>query len=159
MSQGDVGAGAAGTSLTPMQLDRAIGAVVASAAGDALGSAYEFGPGLGDDQLPVFGVGVFGHERGEWTDDTAMAMPILEALAHGDSLLDPRTLASIVSRWLEWSATAKDVGAQTRSVLGSLGGDCSEGPLAGQRERCTSGPGGVPGTAPSCAPDRWPSAS
>lgn len=126
MSQGDVGAGAAGTSLTPMQLDRAIGAVVASAAGDALGSAYEFGPGLGDDQLPVFGVGVFGHELGEWTDDTAMAMPILEALARGDSLLDPRTLASIVSRWLEWSATAKDVGAQTRSVLGRLGGDCSE---------------------------------
>ena len=31
---------------------------LASAAGDALGSAYEFGPGLGDDQLPVFGVGV-----------------------------------------------------------------------------------------------------
>lgn len=126
MSQGVVGTGAAGTSLTPMQLDRAIGAVVASAAGDALGSAYEFGPGLRDDQLPEFGVGVFGHERGEWTDDTAMAMPILEALARGDSLLDPQTLASIVGRWLDWSATAKDVGVQTRSVLGRLRGDCSE---------------------------------
>lgn len=30
-------------SLTSIQLDRAIGAVLASAAGDALGSQYEFG--------------------------------------------------------------------------------------------------------------------
>lgn len=42
--------------LTPMQLDRAVGVVLASAAGDALGSQYEFGSGLHDDQLPAFGV-------------------------------------------------------------------------------------------------------
>lgn len=113
-------------SLTPLQLDRAVGAIVASATGDALGSAYEFGPGLSDREVPDFGTGVFGHERGEWTDDTAMAMPILEALARGESLLDADALATIVGRWLEWSATAKDVGVQTRSVLGRLGGDHSE---------------------------------
>ena len=109
-----------GGKLTPMQLDRAVGVVVASAAGDALGSQYEFGPGLHDDAVPEFGVGVFGHERGEWTDDTSMAMPILEAAARGESLLDPGTHADIVQRWIEWSATAKDVGAQTRAVLGLL---------------------------------------
>ncbi|MFT4225483.1 ADP-ribosylglycohydrolase family protein [Micropruina sp.] len=113
-------------SLTSMQLDRAVGAIVASAAGDALGSAYEFGPGLSDTETPEFGRGVFGHAPGEWTDDTAMAMPILDALADGHSLLDPATLATIVARWREWSATAKDVGVQTRSVLGQLGDDCSE---------------------------------
>lgn len=110
-----------GRRLVPVQLDRAVGAVVASAAGDALGSAYEFGPGLGDDQVPTFGVGVFGHGRGEWTDDTAMAMPILTAAAHGRSLRDPATLAWILGRWVGWQATAKDVGAQTRAVLNQLG--------------------------------------
>ncbi len=113
-------------SLTSMQLDRAVGAIIASAAGDALGSAYEFGPGLSGTETPEFGRGVFGHAPGEWTDDTAMAMPILEALAGSRSLLDPATLATIVARWREWSVTAKDVGVQTRSVLGQLGDDCSE---------------------------------
>lgn len=108
------------------QLDRAIGAVLASAAGDALGSQYEFGPARPDDFVPEFGVGVFGHAAGEWTDDTAMAMPILAALADGSSLLDPTALAGVVTSWVEWSQTAKDVGAQTRSVLTALHGDHSE---------------------------------
>ncbi|GAA1849941.1 ADP-ribosylglycohydrolase family protein [Microbacterium koreense] len=71
------------SSLSPSdsQVDRAIGAVVGMAAGDALGSQYEFGPALADHIVPEFGVGVFGHEAGEWTDDTTMAMPILDALA------------------------------------------------------------------------------
>ncbi len=106
--------------------DRAIGAVLASAAGDALGSQYEFGPALGDDHTIEFGVGCFGHARGEWTDDTSMAMPILQALARGDSLNDSETLEHIVGEWLEWSRTSRDVGAQTRTVLGALGGDYAE---------------------------------
>lgn len=113
--------GGADVSLTPIQLDRAVGAVVASAAGDALGSAYEFGEPPADGQRPEFRVGVFGHERGEWTDDTAMAIPILEAASQGVSLLDTFTLDGIVARWLEWSVTAKDVGVQTRRVLRQLG--------------------------------------
>lgn len=113
--------------LTPHQLDRAIGAVLASAAGDALGSQYEFGPARPDSYTPAFGVGVFGHDPGEWTDDTAMAMPILQALADGHSLLDPAVLQTIVAYWVEWSRTAKDVGTQTRSALSALRGDNSEG--------------------------------
>lgn len=112
--------------LTSHQLDRAVGAVLASAAGDALGSQYEFGPAHGDDFVPGFGIGVFGHAAGEWTDDTAMAMPILTALADGASLLDPAALEGIVTSWVEWSQTAKDVGTQTRSVLTRLHGDHSE---------------------------------
>ena len=106
--------------LTEAQLDRAVGAVVASAAGDALGSAYEFGPSLPDDQTPTFGVGVFSHGVGEWTDDTSMAIPILEAIARGDSLQDAGVLAQLASRWWEWSLTAPDVGAQTRAVLAPI---------------------------------------
>jgi len=103
-----------------LQLDRAVGTIVASAAGDALGSQYEFGPALSDDITPEFGVGCFGHARGEWTDDTSMAMPILQVLAAGRALEEVDAQDEIVARWQEWSRTAKDVGTQTRSVLAYL---------------------------------------
>ena len=103
------------------QLDRAVGAVLGSAAGDALGSQYEFGPALSDDVTPAFGRGIFGHAPGEWTDDTSMAMPVLQELANGARLEDAATLGRIVAAWREWSRSALDVGNQTRSVLGRLG--------------------------------------
>lgn len=120
------------------QHDRAIGAVLASAAGDALGSQYEFGPALSDDHPVEFGVGYFGHARGEWTDDTSMAMPILQALARGESLSDTETLGRIVAEWREWSRTAPDVGVQTSSVLGSLGGDDKPGDCTEAHARSVS---------------------
>lgn len=103
--------------LRSIQLDRAAGTIVASAAGDALGSQYEFGPALSDGTTPRFGRGVFGHALGEWTDDTSMAMPLLDALAAGHDLEDAATQAEIVRAWIDWSRTSKDVGAQTRAVL------------------------------------------
>jgi ADP-ribosylglycohydrolase len=108
--------------ITGVQLDRAVGSVLASAVGDALGSQYEFRTRLTDDERVEYGVGTFGHAVGEWTDDTSMAMPILRALAEGRSLDDPATLAGIVAAWREWMRTAKDVGIQTRSVLSQLSG-------------------------------------
>ncbi|MGA7146975.1 MAG: ADP-ribosylglycohydrolase family protein [Microbacterium sp.] len=112
--------------LTALQLDRAVGAVVASAAGDALGSQYEFGPSLTDEAPVEFGRGHFGHAVGEWTDDTSMAVPILHALSRGESLEDPAVLGRIVAEWREWARDAPDVGTQTRAVLGLLGEDVSE---------------------------------
>lgn len=106
--------------LSAQQLDRAVGVILASAAGDALGSQYEFGPALSDDVVPDFGVGCFGHDVGEWTDDTSMAMPILQQLAAGHPLEDAAVLTAIVADWKGWAQTAKDVGTQTRSVLGQL---------------------------------------
>lgn len=107
-------------SLSSVQLDRAVGAIVASAAADALGSQYEFGPAHPDSFGPVFGVGYFGHDVGEWTDDTSMAIPILDALARGDRLDDPDVRAGIAKRWVEWSKTSRDVGAQTSAVLSRI---------------------------------------
>lgn len=101
------------TELTRDQVDRAVGSVLASAVGDALGSAFEFKASHDDDWHPYFGVGTFGHGIGEWTDDTSMAIPILEwVAAHGEL---PRR--HILERWLEWSRDAKDVGILTRTVL------------------------------------------
>ncbi|MBY6059851.1 ADP-ribosylglycohydrolase family protein [Microbacterium esteraromaticum] len=110
---------------TSIQLDRAIGTVVASAAGDALGSQYEFGPQHPDTMVPQFGEGVFGHASGEWTDDTSMAIPLLDALAAGNDLGDSATQSEIVARWIDWSLTSKDVGLQTRAVFAGIRGEAT----------------------------------
>lgn len=95
--------------------------MIGMAAGDALGSQYEFGPSHPDEFVPEFGVGIFGHDIGEWTDDTAMAVPILEALAAGESLRDTHVLSGrLLAEWIGWAAGARDVGNQTRAVLARL---------------------------------------
>jgi ADP-ribosyl-[dinitrogen reductase] hydrolase len=109
--------------LTAAQLDRVVGALLGTAAGDALGAPYEFGPPRGPElEVAMTGGGVW--EPGEWTDDTSMAIAITEVAATGADLRDEEALDAIVQRWQEWMRTAKDVGIQTRHVLraaGSLG--------------------------------------
>jgi ADP-ribosyl-[dinitrogen reductase] hydrolase len=107
--------------LTAAQLDRAVGAILGSAAGDALGASYEFGPPLPDDAtVEMRGGGTFNWAPGEWTDDTSMAIPILREVAAGSDLNDAATQDRIVAAWTEWAETAPDVGIQTRNVLGGL---------------------------------------
>ena len=102
-------------------LDRAVGAVLGSAAGDALGAGYEFGPPV-PEPTPILmqGGGSFGWRPGEWTDDTSMAVPILQAVARGDDPAAEATLDSLVAAWAKWALDAPDVGIQTREVLSGL---------------------------------------
>lgn len=104
-------------------INRAVGALVGQACGDALGAPHEFGPPLpADFALDMTGGGSFGWAPGEWTDDTAMSIPIARAVAEHRNLDDPGTLADIVTEWIDWAATANDVGVQTRQVLSALRG-------------------------------------
>src|SRR5258708_2039785 len=104
--------------LTTAQLDRACGVLLATAAGDALGAPYEFGPPRSPDlEVAMVGGGSFGWEPGEWTDDTSMAIAIAEVAATGADLGTEQAQDTIVTRWYEWSTDATDVGIQTRSVL------------------------------------------
>ena len=96
--------------------DRVEGVLLATAAGDALGAPYEFKPPRGPE-LEVAMVGGGPWDRGEWTDDTAMAIAIAEVAATGADLRDSSAQDVIVQRWYAWSRTAKDVGIQTGSVL------------------------------------------
>lgn len=98
--------------------DRAEGVVLGAAVGDALGAPWEFGPPVRREQpLGMTGGGTFGWAPGQWTDDTSMAVPILQELADGAELADEHTLGRIVRRWSDWARTAPDVGIQTREVL------------------------------------------
>lgn len=108
--------------LTTAQLDRAAGVLVATAAGDALGAGYEFGPALpATTPVTMKGGGPFGFAPAEWTDDTSMAITIATSILDGfDAGHVPAaasTLAQMVTGWQEWAAESKDVGAQTSSVL------------------------------------------
>lgn len=96
--------------------DRIEGALLGTAAGDALGAPYEFQPPRGPE-LDVTMAGGGPWNAGEWTDDTAMAVAIAEVAATGADLLDPAAQDAVVTRWYEWSLGAKDVGIQTRAVL------------------------------------------
>ena len=80
-------------------LDKARGALLGLAVGDALGTTLEFS--TKDNYTPLtdmVGGGPFGLKPGEWTDDTSMA------LALADSLLSCGTLepADLSARFCKW---------------------------------------------------------
>ncbi|MGI9016158.1 MAG: ADP-ribosylglycohydrolase family protein [Euzebya sp.] len=96
-----------------IDLDRAAGALLGGAAGDALGAGYEFTTPAENEPITMRGGGPFGFEPGEWTDDTAQAAAIAQITATGST-----DLVAIGQRFLDWYATGpKDVGNSTRAVL------------------------------------------
>jgi ADP-ribosylglycohydrolase len=108
--------------LTPATADRARGVLMAMACGDALGAPYEFGPPLAPDH-PVGMIGGGGadpaRQPGEWTDDTSMAVVILQAAEAARAAGRPLTdhLNYVARGWADWARTAPDVGIQTKHVL------------------------------------------
>ncbi len=109
--------------LTTAQTDRACGAVLATAAGDALGAGYEFGCARVGAQGPqMIGGGLGNFAKGEWTDDTTMAWCVLDVAATGADLRDPQALTEIARRFRAWYESGPaDIGNQTRSVLAAVG--------------------------------------
>ncbi|MFE0540227.1 ADP-ribosylglycohydrolase family protein [Streptomyces sp. NPDC058891] len=103
---------------------RAIGAVLGSAVGDALGAPFEFGPeGAFSASFPAPGDGAGmcgggGWEPGEATDDTQMAVLVGESLLEHGGL----ELPDVFARFRRWAAAGpKDIGLATEAVL--TGGD------------------------------------
>ncbi|MFC5854421.1 ADP-ribosylglycohydrolase family protein [Streptomyces chlorus] len=106
----------------PVSSEHAMGAVVGSAVGDALGAPFEFGPeGVSSARFPEPGpggemCGGDGWEPGEATDDTQMAVLVAESLLEHDGLDLPEDFR----RFQRWAAAGpKDIGLQTEAVLSS----------------------------------------
>lgn len=102
------------------RIERAVGAVVGSAAGDALGAPFEFGPaGMFSSRFPEAGTGDEmcgggGWDPGEATDDTQMAVHVAESLLERQGL----DLPDVFRRFQRWAAAdPKDIGLQTEDVL------------------------------------------
>lgn len=105
--------------LTQQQRDRALGVLIGTACGDALGAPLEFGSVVPyPSQIGMTGGGSFGWKPGEWTDDTSMAIVIARAIVEHGSL-DGGGLDAVAAGFHDWAAVAHDVGNQTRHVLGA----------------------------------------
>lgn len=101
--------------------DRALGALVGLAVGDALGTTLEFqrlphapfSPPLSGPHREITGGGPFRVARGQVTDDTQMATALARSLrTHGDFVLD-----DVARRYVAWSREAFDIGNQTAQAL------------------------------------------
>jgi len=95
---------------------RAVGAILGLAVGDALGAPYEFRRREQiPDPLPAFEERWMGLPPGTWTDDTAMARNLWTSLIDHGGALD---LDDVLRRHLTWLESGPpDVGNLTRRVL------------------------------------------
>ena len=124
--------------LDSKQTDRAVGALVGQAAGDALGVPYEFGSRRLVGEPQMLGGGLGGIAPGQWSDDTEMAICIAEVSATGADLRTDDALEQVAQGFLRWyDDEPPDVGIQTRTVLGQArrrGGPAAEAMRALSRE-------------------------
>ncbi|KQP00285.1 ADP-ribosylglycohydrolase family protein [Methylobacterium sp. Leaf91] len=131
--------------------DRAVGAMLGLAVGDAVGTTIEFSPKPERSVLAdMVGGGPFGLEAGQWTDDTAMA------LALGDSLLAAPVLdpEDLMRRFVSWhrkgtySCTGGcfDIGATTAAALRRF--ERTGNAFAGSTAPDTAGNGSIMRLAP-----------
>lgn len=137
--------------MSPSIEDRARGAFLGLAVGDALGATLEFEP---RDTHPLhtemLGGGPFDLKPGQWTDDTSMALALAESLiAHPD--FDPTDLMRRFVAWAEdgtysCTGTCFDIGLTTRQALSRFmrTGD----PFAGSTAPDTAGNGSLMRVAP-----------
>lgn len=141
--------------LSPAQTDRAIGALVGLACGDALGAPYEFQPPVPDTRpIDMAGGGSLAWAPGEWTDDTAMAFAIAEVSASGADLRTDEAQTRIAQAWWTWARDAKDIGVQTRAVLSAARREGTAAALreASERHHRTHGRSGGNGSLMRTAP-------
>lgn len=146
--------------LTPAQLDRACGAVLGSAVGDALGAPYEFGLAeVGPAGPAMIGGGIGDFAPGEWTDDSAMAWCILDVAATGADLRDPEALTGVARNFCAWyDSSPPDIGNQTRTILRDVGCSTTGAEMTAtsfdlhRRTGHTAGNGSLMRTAPVALP-------
>ena len=131
--------------------DRAKGALLGLAVGDALGTTLEFHERDNEPRIvDITGGGPFQLPPGCWTDDTAMALALADSLLAAESL-DCRDLMDRFVAWWrngEYSCTGDcfDIGITTRNALERYRqtGD----PLAGSTDPKTAGNGSLMRLAP-----------
>ncbi|WP_325169977.1 ADP-ribosylglycohydrolase family protein [Methylobacterium sp. C25] len=132
--------------------DRAQGALLGLAVGDALGTTIEFT--RRDAQhlhTEMLGGGPFDLRPGQWTDDTAMALALADSLISCQAF-NPHDIATrFVSWWQDgvYSCThdCRDIGLTTREALASF--IRTGNPYAGSSDPTTGGNGSLMRLAPA----------
>ena len=131
--------------------DRAIGALLGLAVGDALGTTLEFT--RRDAHEPVtdmIGGGPFGLAPGQWTDDTSMALCLADSLLANGGLDEADLMRRFVRWWRdgENSCTGDcfDIGNTVSAALGAFERDGVA--LAGSLGHWSAGNGSLMRLAP-----------
>ncbi len=102
--------------------DRAVGALLGLACGDAVGTTLEFErPGTFEPITDMIGGGPFSLSAGAWTDDTSMALCLAESLLDRGGM----DLADQLRRYVRWhrdgylssNGRCFDIGGTTRAQL------------------------------------------
>ena len=131
--------------------ERALGAMLGLAVGDALGTTLEFAPRGSEPRLDdLVGGGPFDLKPGQWTDDTAMALALADSLLFCPALDE----ADLMDRFLSWhqageyscTGTCFDIGITTRQALQRY--KRSGNPLAGSADPRSAGNGSLMRLAP-----------
>ena len=131
--------------------NRALGAFLGLAVGDAIGTTLEFcSRDLQPRLVDMVGGGPFMLRPGAWTDDTAMALALADSLAASEAL-DCRDLMDRFVRWRihgDYSCTGRcfDIGRTTSQALDRYvqAGD----PIAGSTDSRSAGNGSLMRLAP-----------
>jgi ADP-ribosyl-[dinitrogen reductase] hydrolase len=134
------------TSAEEARKDRAVGALLGLAVGDAVGTTLEFErrdrhPPLTD----MVGGGPFRLKPGEWTDDTSMALCLAESLLACRGLDE----ADLMRRFVDWwqdghnshNGMCFDIGITTANALNQF--RRTGNPLAGSSDRRAAGNGSL----------------
>jgi ADP-ribosyl-[dinitrogen reductase] hydrolase len=119
------------------QRDRAVGALIGLAVGDAIGTTLEFAPrnDRASRLTDMEGGGPFALKAGQWTDDTSLAWALADSLLSTQTF-DPNDLADrFVSWWRDGTYSSNgrcfDIGITTRHALKQyeLSGKAFSGPV------------------------------
>lgn len=131
--------------------NKAVGAMLGLAVGDAVGTTLEFQRRDSYKHLTdMIGGGPFDLKPGQWTDDTAMALALADSLIK-DSSLNEADLMSRFFNWMEdgaYSCTGEcfDIGITTRKAL--MLWKSSSDPMAGSTDPRSAGNGSLMRLAP-----------
>ena len=83
--------------------------------------SHEFqSPVVDSEDIDMIGGGVLGWQPGEWTDDTSMAIVVLEAALSTSNRHDLRVESAqdqIAREWYSWSLGTPDIGMLTSQVI------------------------------------------
>ncbi len=136
--------------MTTIQL-RYQGCLLGLAAGDALGTTVEFkAPGSFSPLTDMIGGGPFGLKKGQWTDDTSMALCLAESLITCRSF-DARDQMERYTRWwklgyLSSNGRCFDIGNTVAQALQCY--TCTGDPFAGSTNPYSAGNGSLMRLAP-----------
>jgi ADP-ribosyl-[dinitrogen reductase] hydrolase len=131
--------------------DRAIGALLGLAIGDAIGTTLEFRARDTYEALTdMVGGGPFNLKVGEWTDDTAMALALSESLEAREDF-DEQDLLGRFINWWQWgiySCTGEcfDIGITTQQAL--VRWQSTKDPHCGSTDPMSAGNGSLMRLAP-----------